>query len=55
MTKLREWLIKLQDQVDGNTQWIERANGFLDWALKLVIGTLILALLGTIIIIKGKP
>lgn len=52
MQKVREWLIKLQDQTDNNSKRLDKYDGIFDWVLKLVIGTIILAMLGLIVVTK---
>jgi len=53
MQKVREWLIKLQGQADDNTKRLDKYDGIFDWLLKLVIGTIILAMLGLILVSKN--
>ena len=53
MQKIREWLIKLQDQTDSNTRRLDKYDGIIDWIVKLIIGTILLAILGLILVSKN--
>lgn len=53
MQKIREWLIKLQDQTDLNTRRLDKYDGIIDWIVKLIIGTILLAILGLILVSKN--
>ena len=46
-------LARLEEKVDGLKEDINNLNGFRDWVVRLVVGAVIIALLGLVLVQRG--